>query len=648
MPTPNVPAVPAGRVRALLVSAVGVVVLAGVALPPALTGVHQARADASTLPAAGRLAAAALVAPAAGQLDLFYPLANGSLYHAHQSGTATWGGGENLGGYIVGGAAATAPSAGSLVVFVRGSNNQLYVDSRGAGAWSGWASLGGGLTAKPAATSSNGRLDVFVRGTTGRLYTRSQSSGSWGPWQDLGGVLAAGTGPAAVALGGGSVAVFVQGTTGALYQNLRSGSGRWSGWLTLGGRVLNDPAAAVPASGQPSVFVRGSTSALYENTRGSTGTWSGWFNLGGATTTGPAAAASAASSRVDVVVMGTDGRLYQRTQTGTWSGWYPITPAILLKPALGGLLTRGVPNGTEAPYLGGFAVVPSWAQLEPAPGRFDFSYIDTRLATARKDGMGVRLRVIAGTQAPDWAKSIGGAPMPAYDHQRNLTTTIGRFWTPAYQAAWQQLQAALAARYDGDPTVRDVNISGTGVTSAEVMLLMATDVVPSTGRTNGSYWLAAGYSEAQRQAALAGDINFMAAVWPHTRLDLCVHAMQLLGPTGAVTSSVPTSMSVFNAARAAHPSVNAFNTGFGMPIVTGSQGSLRSIYDALLAEHAPFDVQTLNVSAGMGDPNVVLPWAASHGMLSLELPGGQDWLGWSGPLLSTTNAQLKANAAALR
>ena len=633
--------------RRLLVGVLGAAVVAGAALPPALTGVHRARADVAALPEAGGPAAPALVASAPGQLDLFYPATNGSLVYAHRSGTSSgWGGAENLGGRVVGGAAAAAPTAGSLAVAVRGADNRLYLNRRAAGRWSGWASMGGVLSARPGVAATGGRLDVFARGSDGELYTKSQVGGREGDWMSLGGLLATDSGPAASALGDGRVAVVVRGVNGALYQKSRTVGGSWTAWYSLAGQLLDDPAATSPATGALSVFVRGVNSHLYAKTYA--GAWSGWSDLGGLLGAGPAAAAAPGSGRTDVVVQGPDGRLFHRTYAGSWSGWAAITPPSLVKPALGGLMTRGIPSSVERPYLGGFAVVADWREVEPARGRYDFSFIDARVGSARSFGMGVRLRINAGTQAPDWAKAIGGAPVPTYDHQRKVSTIIGRFWTPSYQAAWRELMATLAARYDANPTVREVNVSGTGVLSSEVMLLMATDKLPSTGRTNGSYWLAAGYTESQRQAALAGDIEFMASVWRQSRLDLCLHPMQMLDASGRVTSSVPVAMAVWDRARAAHRNLHAFHTGYGMPIITGQKAEPRAMYDALLARRAPFDVQTLNMDAGLGDPNVVLPWAASHGMLSLELPGGKAWEGWNKTLLLTTNAQLKANAVAVR
>lgn len=634
-------------VRGSLVLAMGAAIVASAVLPPVLTGVHPARAASSTLPQAGRLAAPAIVAPTVGSLELFYPTTNGSLVHARSSdGAAGWGSDENLGGVVVGGAAAAAPSRESLAVMVRGSNNRLYSKTGGTGSWSGWLDLGGVLSAKPGLAASAGRLDVFVRGADAHLWTKSQVPGGWTGWSDLGGSLAAGSGPAATALDDGSVAAFVHGSNGALYAKTRTTGGVWSGWYPLGGQLLGDPAVAAPGAGRLAVFARGLNSRLYEKTAAA-GSWSGWLDLGGQLSTSPAAAAAEGSSRTDVVVLGTDGRLWQTTPTNASSGWTAITPPALLKAALGGLMTRGVPSSTEAPYLGGFAVVIDWREVEPARGRYDFAFIDARVATARKYGMGVRLRVNAGTQAPDWAKGIGGAPVKAYDHQRNVETTIGRFWTPAYQSTWRELQSTLASRYDANPTVREVNVSGTGVLSSEVMLLMATDKVPSTGLTNGHYWLAAGYTEAQRQAALSGDIEFMATAWPHTRLDLCLHPMQTLDAAGRVTSSVPTTMAVFDRARAAHPGLHAFHTGYGIPIITGLKAEPRAVYDAVFARRAPFDVQTLNIDAGIGAPATVLPWAADHGMLSIELPGGTVWESWDKALLTATNTRLKANAAAI-
>jgi hypothetical protein len=42
--------------------------------------------------------------------------------------------------------------------------------------------------------------------------------------------------------------------------------------------------------------------------------------------------------------------------------------------------------------------------------------------------MKIKLRVFAGTSAPDWAKRLDGTPIPVQDDY-GRAGTIGRFWT---------------------------------------------------------------------------------------------------------------------------------------------------------------------------------------------------------------------------
>ena len=83
-----------------------------------------------------------------------------------------------------------------LHVFVTGNDGALWQKSYTTG-WGQWQSLGGLVTASPAAMSPvTNVIDVFVRGSDNALWQREYSV-SWGSWSSLGGVLASGTGPAA-------------------------------------------------------------------------------------------------------------------------------------------------------------------------------------------------------------------------------------------------------------------------------------------------------------------------------------------------------------------------------------------------------------------------------------------------------------------
>lgn len=316
--------------------------------------------------------------------------------------------------------------------------------------------------------------------------------------------------------------------------------------------------------------------------------------------------------------------------------------ALTLKAPVTGLMARSA-NAAPSPYLSGVDVNANWADLEPTPGTFTFGAIDAGLAKAAANGYAATLRIFAGDEAPEWAKQIGGAPMPFYDHTRRVVTTIGRFWTPAYQAAWQQLMTAVASRYDNNQTLREVHVGGTGVESTEVCLLMAADKIPGQIRTNGSYWLAAGYTEAARQAALTADIAFMARTWHTTRIDLTVHPMEQLAANGTDSTSLTATEDLITATATADGQQVIFgHTGLAQSLIDGTAfQSAKAMYDFILGHHYLFNIQTQALSnpdaggAGMGNPAVVLGWARANGLLSVELPGG--WQSFPTTVLASVN-----------
>jgi len=70
----------------------------------------------------------------------------------------------------------------------------------------------------------------------------------------------------------------------------------------------------------------------------------------------------------------------------------------------------------SSPGLTGTVVDVSWSQLEPSPGTFDFSTLDADLAVVSAYNsahpgatLGVKLRVWAANDAPEWAKTMDGA-----------------------------------------------------------------------------------------------------------------------------------------------------------------------------------------------------------------------------------------------
>ncbi|MDH6578427.1 alpha-galactosidase [Kitasatospora sp. MAP5-34] len=242
-------------------------------------------------------------------------------------------------------------------VFVRGGDNALWEDSYTNGAWGAWVSLGGTLSASPAAASlGQDRIDVFVRGTDGALwqktYQQVPASGSanspdvaWTPnWTDLGGPnTTTGPGtftgtPAAVA-SLNRVDVFVRGNDDALWQKSYI-SGAWTDWTSLGGTLTSSPTAASAGPGQIDVFAARTGGTVGELNWTAGGGWtSGWTSLGSQVITGAPSAAEVAG-RANVYARGTDNSLWQwyRVGAGPSGTWQKLdsTQALTSSPAASG------------------------------------------------------------------------------------------------------------------------------------------------------------------------------------------------------------------------------------------------------------------------------------------------------------------------
>ncbi|MEV8442089.1 hypothetical protein AB0425_32320 [Actinosynnema sp. NPDC051121] len=85
-------------------------------------------------------------------------------------------------------------ATGGLLVLARGISGDLVHTWQNApgGSWSGWVSLGGGLSsAAVPGQASTGGLVVFARGNGGDLthIWQNNAGGTWSNWMTLGGNL---------------------------------------------------------------------------------------------------------------------------------------------------------------------------------------------------------------------------------------------------------------------------------------------------------------------------------------------------------------------------------------------------------------------------------------------------------------------------
>ncbi len=215
-------------------------------------------------------------------------------------------------------------------------------------------------------------------------------------------------------------------------------------------------------------------------------------------------------------------------------------PAGGVKPAIRGLVSMGAfkfvgsggdPVNTLAPLdakagiFGGLVVISTWRQLQLTPGGeippnnpVDQAMAEVRAYNQRNPSkpIAVRLRVWGGFEAPAWAMALGGPPIAAVHNGKQRQ--LGRFWTPAYRAAWRDFQDKLAAKYDGFPLIREVAMLSCMSFTAEPFFLPTEDSVQAPLR-------AAGFNEAQYKECLQNGIADYGA-WQRSRIVLSLNPLR--------------------------------------------------------------------------------------------------------------------------
>jgi len=223
-----------------------------------------------------------------------------------------------------------APIGPGALIFAQGTDHALWLFTGGTPLW---VSLGGTLTSRPSVAAGalsvpgGEAVDVVVRGPDGAVYDKELTSTTVQPWRRLGGQVLAGSGPAAVNVGG-TLYVLAIGANGVVAVNRSTDGAHWSGWRSLGGSASADVGAATPARGVGVVFVRGPGNvAFYKEFAGTTpGVTAGWHSLGGSLTSG-VGAGSKSNGTTYALVLGPGGGIYGRG--GIWpklNNWVLLVP----------------------------------------------------------------------------------------------------------------------------------------------------------------------------------------------------------------------------------------------------------------------------------------------------------------------------------
>ena len=298
-----------------------------------------------------------------------------------------------------------------------------------------------------------------------------------------------------------------------------------------------------------------------------------------------------------------------------------------VKAPIRGLIDRqGAPKAAALAYVSGYVVKVNWADLQPVRGGeiAADNAIDRAIARVRLPDfagrMTLKLRVVAGIGAPEWAKEIGGRPLPFLNPQTGTTTlggTIGRFWLPEFGAAYADLQAKLAAKYDGIPELREVTVSRCSTIYDELFIRQRSPV------SNTTVLLGAGYTKQADQLCIKEAIDAH-QVWQQTSSDVAFNPFPNVGATSGSSMDEAYTEATMDYCRAALGQRCGLENN-SLSVDKLASTTYQQMYAHMSALGGTLPLQTATVDR-IGSWPAALDGAIAIGATSVELPAGyQKW-----------------------
>jgi Beta-galactosidase len=140
----------------------------------------------------------------------------------------------------------------------------------------------------------------------------------------------------------------------------------------------------------------------------------------------------------------------------------------------------------DNPNIVGVALRVAWAEVEPSPGQFNWSYLDEAIRIAGAKKKLVAVSVIAGIHSPSWV--FGSAKLlQLMGRDAKHGNAMPAPWDSNYLDAWKAFIRAMGARYDGNPVIGYVTASGPG--RAEECYVV--DNSMDAGQFDANRWVAA-------------------------------------------------------------------------------------------------------------------------------------------------------------
>jgi hypothetical protein len=162
----------------------------------------------------------------------------------------------------------------------------------------------------------------------------------------------------------------------------------------------------------------------------------------------------------------------------------------------------------------GIVIRTLWSNVQPAPDRFDWSFIDSQVQAASASGKKVILVVLPGAFAPQWAlQGVQSAQfVVGYGFVQGTSVTLPMPWDATYLNRWFAFVRVLGQRYDSNPAV--VNVPAAGPTSISEEMSLPNDP------TAVAKWKQLGYTLQKYEGAWQQTLAAYVQSFPTTQISL--------------------------------------------------------------------------------------------------------------------------------
>lgn len=133
------------------------------------------------------------------------------------------------------------------------------------------------------------------------------------------------------------------------------------------------------------------------------------------------------------------------------------------------------PSVLQLPFVEGISIRVVWKAIEPEEGRFDWSYLDNAFHEVGRAKKYAMLRVLPGTNSPDWIykKGVNYVEFKDLDRHHKSYSKILRMpvpWNDTYITEWIKFIYTLGKRYAANPTLILIHMAGPTYRTAEMYL----------------------------------------------------------------------------------------------------------------------------------------------------------------------------------